>query len=203
MTDDQTIAALRRLSIQPAREWLPTDVDAPTGDLIEGSLLVDASEVTDNPHHVRFWQIDQDDDQPTRWEHRPSGSAGTLGEVLVGIAACYVEQAVPLEARKAGCVVSGAELIAAERQRQVDVEGWTPEHDAEHGRGELIEAAISYAVAGRRAQSRPLITGDRSPYLPWPFDGGWKPSDDPIRNLVKAGALIAAEIDRLQQEATS
>jgi hypothetical protein len=33
----------------------------------------------------------------------------------------------------------------------------------------------------------------------WPWnDDDWKPSPDPIRNLVKAGALIAAEIDRLQ-----
>ena len=30
---------------------------------------------------------------------------------------------------------------------------------------------------------------------PWPPEF-WKPSDDPVRNLVKAGALIAAEIDR-------
>jgi hypothetical protein len=34
----------------------------------------------------------------------------------------------------------------------------------------------------------------------WPWDEKWwKPSTNPIRNLVKAGALIAAEIDRLQR----
>lgn len=34
----------------------------------------------------------------------------------------------------------------------------------------------------------------------WPWDENWwKPSLDPIRNLVKAGALLAAEIDRLQR----
>jgi hypothetical protein len=37
-------------------------------------------------------------------------------------------------------------------------------------------------------------------YIFWPWDQDWwKPSPDPIRNLVKAGALIAAEIDRLQR----
>jgi hypothetical protein len=32
----------------------------------------------------------------------------------------------------------------------------------------------------------------------WPLDPNlWKPSDDPIRNLEKAAAMLAAEIDRL------
>lgn len=103
--------------------------------------------------------------------------------------------------------MTGAELIAAERQRQMDVEGWTPEHDDGHAEGDLVEAALCYA------------TGDPD-WWPWrvtlaPVDydhgvdpeveyDGWNPSQDPIRNLVKAGALIAAEIDRLQRaEATS
>lgn len=35
---------------------------------------------------------------------------------------------------------------------------------------------------------------------PWPWDAdAWKPTQDPIRQLVKAGALIAAEIDRRQR----
>lgn len=39
--------------------------------------------------------------------------------------------------------------------------------------------------------------------FPWPWaTDWWKPSDDPITNLVRAGALIAAEIDRLLREAT-
>ena len=31
----------------------------------------------------------------------------------------------------------------------------------------------------------------------WPWDRSWKPSADPIRNLGRARALSAAEIDRL------
>jgi hypothetical protein len=86
----------------------------------------------------------------------------------------------------------GAALIAQERERQVNVEGWTPEHDAEHTDGVLVDAARAYALAV-------LTPGyDRgNPPVGWPWDEGWwKPSDDPVRNLVKAGALIAAEIDR-------
>jgi hypothetical protein len=88
--------------------------------------------------------------------------------------------------------MNGAELIAIERQRQVAVEGWTPEHDDIHLQGELAEAARCYC-------SLVVTKSTRLPIF-WPWSHSWwKPSDDPIRNLVKAGALIAAEIDRLQR----
>ena len=99
----------------------------------------------------------------------------------------------------------GTSLIAAERTRQITEEGWTPEHDAEHRDGALIDAAVSYAIAAEATyysdsnatfdQFRP---GSGNVPRDWPWDGEWwKPSNDPVRNLVKAGALIAAEIDRL------
>jgi hypothetical protein len=87
--------------------------------------------------------------------------------------------------------LTGAELIAAERQRQQEEEGWTPEHDAEHTYAQLRRAAVCYAnYAGHW----------RRPGVPdgWPWhERWWKPSTDPVRDLTKAGALIAAEIDRL------
>lgn len=99
--------------------------------------------------------------------------------------------------------MSGVELIAAERERQVSAEGWTPEHDDTHTHGEMLRAGMSYAEAARRQ----VLGGSENHVkrLPdvWPLDWDdtkfWKPSPDPIRNLVKAGALIAAEIDRLQR----
>jgi hypothetical protein len=87
--------------------------------------------------------------------------------------------------------MNGAERIAAERQRQIEKEGWTPEHDAEHADGQLARAAACYVE----------ITFDRHVSHDWPWDlRWWKPSKRKIRNLEKAGALIAAEIDRLQLE---
>ena len=86
--------------------------------------------------------------------------------------------------------MTGADLIAAERQRQIDVEGWTPEHDAEHDRGELADAAHRYLSTYCEVPSD----------ADWPWEpGAWKPSSNPVQNLVRAGALIAAEIDRLQR----
>lgn len=88
----------------------------------------------------------------------------------------------------------GADRIADERCRQISVEGWTPEHDAQHTGFELTRAAICYGQAAIWNWAR----DHDIPHDPWPWeDRFWKPSDDPIRNLVKAGALIAAELDRL------
>lgn len=92
---------------------------------------------------------------------------------------------------------TGADLIAAERRRQVDVEGWTPEHDAMHTQYELTMAAQCYLAAAREGGAGWIWRHVRPPLFPW-AESYWKPSDEPIRNLVKSGALIAAEIDRLQ-----
>lgn len=98
---------------------------------------------------------------------------------------------------------TGAELIASERTRQIEVEGWTADHDSDfyHSRAQLAKAASCYIYlymfhtldyAGSL-----YVRAKRN----WPWDMEWfKPlPDDPIRELVKAGALIAAEIDRLQR----
>lgn len=82
--------------------------------------------------------------------------------------------------------MTGVELIAAERERQVSQEGWTPEHDDEHKHGELRGAAACYAL------------GRMIPEI-WPWSSEWWKPGNRIRELAKAGALIAAEIDRLQR----
>jgi hypothetical protein len=92
----------------------------------------------------------------------------------------------------------GVALISAERGRQIAVEGWTPEHDDAHQYREIARAAIAYACAA----AHPLIYSRTYTPSEWPWEfKWWKPSPDPIRNLVKAGALLAAEIDRLKRAA--
>jgi hypothetical protein len=94
---------------------------------------------------------------------------------------------------------SGIELISEERVRQIEKEGWTHEHDAEHSEGEIANAAACYAMT--KASHEELWHHFESDVLSfmWPAGWTWKPSpNDRIHELVKAGALIAAEIDRLQ-----
>lgn len=94
---------------------------------------------------------------------------------------------------------SGIELIAAERKRQVEIEGWTAEHDDEHGNSDLAWAAVSYA--SRAARTDEARANYAEPETTWPWSRKhWKPGNR-VRELVKAGALIAAEIDRIQRSA--
>ena len=100
--------------------------------------------------------------------------------------------------------MSGIELIAQERQRQIEQEGWTPEHDDQHNDSEMAMAAVAYIYADefdadsyRNGSLEILYTAAYS-FWPWRSDR-WKPKDR-LSNLIRAGALIAAEIDRLQRE---
>jgi hypothetical protein len=85
----------------------------------------------------------------------------------------------------------GPSLIAAERYRQLEREGYDAAHDDEHPRGQLARAGAAYAIHAAYDRDPAEVSEG------WPWADGWKPSDNQIRNLVKAGALIAAEIDRL------
>lgn len=110
--------------------------------------------------------------------------------------------------------MTGVELIAKERARQITDEGWSREHDEQYSNNELVYAAMSYLKPVKEYVKKSLRfdTGDiADPSFSdfeietekdWPFDPmWWKPSpDNRVKELVKAGALIAAEIDRLLGE---
>lgn len=119
-----------------------------------------------------------------------------------------------MDTTKAPIILPGLMLIETERRRQIEVEGWTLEHDDEHVAGEMAIAAACYAT--------PVLLYERieranvvSYADPWPWDDQWdkRPQDgnvilpngneattERVRQLVKAGALIAAEIDRQLRE---
>lgn len=102
--------------------------------------------------------------------------------------------------------MTGAEMIMDERNRQVAEEGWNATHDDEHINEELAKAAACYALPEseranhQRYEKLGLTEKFWYPrWWPW-MSKWWKPSPyDRIRELVKAGALCAAEIDRLQR----
>jgi hypothetical protein len=96
----------------------------------------------------------------------------------------------------------GVTAIANERRRQIEAEGWTPEHDAQHRDGSLTMAAICYAEWEHYEHPN----GDDTGLVPinWPWTNDWWKPAGRVRNLEKAGALIAAELDQLiRKEATN
>lgn len=78
--------------------------------------------------------------------------------------------------------------VLAERQRQINVKGWTSEHDDTYTCGELAAAAISYIEPAEAENYWPVD---------W-HDGSFRPSDE-RRNIVKATALLLAELERLDR----
>lgn len=90
--------------------------------------------------------------------------------------------------------------INYERARQVAVEGWTREHDDEHANGDMARAAACYALrAGQSPNDHRHGAGYPPPYWPW-APRWWKPKD-PRRDLIRAAALIVAEIERIDRAA--
>lgn len=99
---------------------------------------------------------------------------------------------------------TGIELISEERARQIEAEGRSKELDTQYHEAELAKAASCYldhAIRKRNLDTRfPGPTKEycqsEVPYS-WPWGSEhWKPKNQ-VRDLVRAGALIAAEIDRL------
>ncbi|HGN1358553.1 TPA: hypothetical protein ACKROF_001114 [Pseudomonas aeruginosa] len=91
--------------------------------------------------------------------------------------------------------------VLAERRRQVEAEGWTPEHDDEHSHGQMARAAACYALAGSSAPNDG--TAALLVSLAWPWDQQWWKPTSARRDLVKACALALAEIERLDRAAAN
>lgn len=107
--------------------------------------------------------------------------------------------------------------VRAERVRQMHSEGWTPEHDDEHYSGQMALAAAAYIINGDHRTEYKLIpvmqridvrsaedpththVGNVSAPKIWPWYGQWWKPKDRRRDLVRAAALIVAEIERLDR----
>lgn len=90
-------------------------------------------------------------------------------------------------------MTAAARDVLAERRRQIEAEGWTPEHDDEHGAGEMAAAAACYALNAAGCGCEVARN--------WPWDRSWWKPSTARRDLVKAAALILAEIERLDRAA--
>jgi hypothetical protein len=95
-------------------------------------------------------------------------------------------------ARGADVLGDAARDIITERQRQMSVEGWTPEHDDAYLGGDLAGAAACYCLG---ALGLPYEAFENF----WPWDEKWWKPTNHRRDLIKAAALILAEIERIDR----
>lgn len=98
---------------------------------------------------------------------------------------------------RSGCTPAVVD-VAGERLRQVTAEGWAREHDDGHVDGELAKAAACYAYEATRTDYQRETDQGNPPPL-WPWDKEWWKPKDRRRDLVRAAALIIAEIERLDR----
>ncbi|XAI96541.1 hypothetical protein [Microcystis phage Mae-JY35] len=164
---------------------------------------------------VDTWWIGRRAGEPTKATRMPR-----VAEIWREQGVCVIEAHAPAEARLAqaeqGPAVTEAERdVMAERRRQVDAEGWTPAHDDTHADGAMARAAGLYALVsgsdtttyrnaqhGRhRRDGSPLNDYHAAAMRLWPWDWSWFKPTSRRRDLVKAGALILAEIERLDRAA--
>jgi len=97
--------------------------------------------------------------------------------------------------------VSVIEEIAAERARQISEEEWSPDHDVyEHPYGDLADAAGCYALYTTSTEGIPYSSDGSAP-PPWPWDKEWWKPKGRRRDLIRAAALIVAEIERMDRTA--
>ena len=81
--------------------------------------------------------------------------------------------------------------VLDERFRQISAEGWTTDHDDQHDTGEMAKAAATYALHSTGAYGKRALT--------WPWSPSWWKPTTPRHDLVKAAALIIAEIERIDR----
>lgn len=97
--------------------------------------------------------------------------------------------------------MTGVQMIAAERARQV-AKGYKPALDDERcSNGDLVRMAVAYAASAywRERGDASAAEDEVDSWWPWHASRAFKETGDTIASLTRAGALLAAEIDRLQR----
>ena len=161
---------------------------------------LESSKYTDAVPHIKygFWMayqaggdelveaLEKAQGMEAYWETQCRGITDHCEELQARIA--------ELESRT---VTAAAADVLAERKRQVTTEGWTPEHDDQHVNFEMAIAGGLYAISAVDSHHKLRNSAPSA----WPWDRKWWKPDGPRRDLVKAGALILAEIERLDRAA--
>lgn len=138
--------------------------------------------------------------------------AGPVAESQAAAYAAEMNAAAEWD-EQSGFVSHGLQCIANERRRQIEIEGFVADHDDKYVGAHMAFAAMCYLLPFTQHEiARVIPTPTNAPltflgaFWPW-APGSFKQAarhrkattDDRIRDLTKAGALIAAEIDRLQR----
>ena len=146
--------------------------------------------------------------QDGNWNYCPY-ALGYANGLILALATLKGEEAVFLSRPEKWLSNRPIDMFDSERNRQVSQEGWSREHDDLHDKGELARMAACYSVFAALSDKHREIDTKHAPYSSlyavirrmWPtnWDWRWWKPKSRIRDLVRAGALLVAEIERLQR----
>ena len=183
------------------RAWGETDL--PSAELVldwEGVRRfmirewLGAEDATDYDGTVTLDRLKEDFD-----EHEADMRGGTF-EVEFEIGGVSIERVCGFAAHGTSIESDAAHDVLAERQRQISAEGWTPEHDDGHVNDEIAAMACFYAMPPGAREWSAEDTGYGDTFGEAIIPEGWAAKEgDRRRELVKAGALILAEIERIDR----
>lgn len=161
-----------------------------TGEVVRmGSKLVDTAlvEFVDAANERREASMEMTDDE--RWEAIIADSSHLAQK-------WGVDQMATVFAGLCGKTLidpdSGAFAIAQKRQRQIDVHGYTIEHDRGHDIADLFDAAEVFLREARRLSG----VGEHVTGATWPWSDPWKMPETAPESLADAGAMIAAILEQ-------
>jgi len=121
-----------------------------------------------------------------------------------------VDQAIEAGWISPDCTSKAMIDVFNERIRQHQEEHFDPAHDDQHVKGEMLTAAICYITpavvtaqllaSGMPPELEGKTDGIARPSM-WPWSWEWWKPKDRRRNLIRAAALIVAEVERLDRVA--
>jgi hypothetical protein len=208
----EEIDSVRMAAVAAVERWRNMPVGAPGGWMSMAMCALDSA-LSAAPLAASEGSRQTADDafnKAVDWADFPASQANVrvLGykrdRAFFDAGAEWQASAAPLAAAPA-VLTEAARDVLAERCRQIEVEGWTRLHDeTEHDEGQLARAAACYATGDIHERTEPVHHDGLPSRLTqtltlWPWDMSWWKPTSPRRNLVKAGALILAEIERLDR----
>lgn len=142
------------------------------------------------------------------WRLENSYGEGSFQDGLVTTKIAELRaQLKPIEGKMNNATTTSPAIrdVLAEREQQVAVHAFTAMHDDQtYSTNELARAAACYAVGTDDLYQREGTDWHKTTeYEVWPWDAEWWKPKNTRHNLVKAAALIIAEIERLDRAAST
>jgi len=180
------------IKYMPASQMIHARLEIDEGAMQAPSLAIPAVHRAGADGDRATWSTRQWAEYVGGWEDKASQVC--FGSWMAVHAMLLQFQAMTVRELAAGGTAAALDVLK-ERRRQVEDEDWTMDQDDAHENGELAEAAMCYADPAAHCQLG----------IPqqWPWVGEWWKPRDRRRNLVRAGALIIAEIERVDRAETA